>query len=258
TAGGVKIHWLGAPVSARLADDHSLCVAEWKKIRKAHLANKAENYSDVAYNYAACVHGYLLEGRGLRRRTGANGTQSLNRADYAVVALIGTKGLTAPTDALLHALRDGIDLLRANGAGARVRGHRDGYATACPGDALYGWVKQGALRPGGKPPAPKPPAAKPKPRPSVDLSLLVAAARRDPARAGTPVSYAGARVVEAALAAEGLLDRRLVDGHYGSATRKAYAAWQRRLGYRGADADGIPGAVSLRKLGAVRGFTVTA
>ncbi|MGW1278007.1 N-acetylmuramoyl-L-alanine amidase [Streptomyces tsukubensis] len=254
TTRGVKIHYEGTAVSPKLGGDHALCIAEWKKIRQAHLANTAENYSDVAYNYAACVHGYLLEGRGLRRRTGANGTTKLNRDHYAIVALIGSTGLTAPTDDLLHALCDGIDLLRANGAGQEVKGHRDGHPTACPGDALYAWVQRGTVRPGGT----KPAAPKPKPRPVVDLSLLIAAARRDPAQAGTPVSYAGSRIVERALAAEGLLDRRLVDGHFGTATKDAYAAWQRRLGYTGGAADGIPGAASLRKLGAKHGFTVTA
>jgi hypothetical protein len=38
--------------------------------------------------------------------------------------------------------------LRAEGkAGREVLGHRDGYATDCPGPYLYRWVKQGARRP---------------------------------------------------------------------------------------------------------------
>lgn len=36
---------------------------------------------------------------------------------------------------------------------------------------------------------------------------------------------------------------------YGKGIQKAYATYQRRLGYSGADANGIPGRVSLRKLG---------
>lgn len=38
-------------------------------------------------------------------------------------------------------------------------------------------------------------------------------------------------------------------GYYGVLTTAAYAAFQRSLGYRGADADGIPGKKSLEKLG---------
>lgn len=147
TAKGVKVHYEGAPVSTRLLTDHAACIAEWKAIRASHLANTDEGYSDVAYNYAACPHGYLLEGRGLGRRTGANGNQELNRAHYAIVGLVGSSGLTEPTDDMLSAIRDGIELLRQNGAGTEIRGHRDGYATACPGGPLYAWVQKGAPRP---------------------------------------------------------------------------------------------------------------
>ncbi|WP_432008745.1 peptidoglycan-binding protein [Streptomyces bacillaris] len=159
TTKGVKVHYEGTPVSTKLLTDHDACITEWKNIRKSHLANKTEGYSDVAYNYAACPHGYLLEGRGLRKRTGANGSQTLNQAHYAIVGLVGSSGLTEPTDAMLSAIRDGIELLRANGAGSEIKGHRDGYATACPGGPLYAWVQKGAPRPdsddepGTQPPA---------------------------------------------------------------------------------------------------------
>lgn len=257
TTKGVKVHYEGTEVSPKLLDDHQLCITEWQSIRKSHLANTRENYSDVAYNYAACVHGYLLEGRGLRKRTGANGNQTLNQAHYAIVGLIGSKGLTEPTDAMLHAIRDGIELLRKNGAGLEVKGHQDGYATACPGAALYEWVQRGAPRPvDPETPPQKPPTATPKP--VVDLSKVIAAAKADPPRRGTPISYYGVKTVERALVAEGLLARELADGHFGTASVTAYAAWQRRCKYTGSAADGIPGKDSLTKLGARRGFTVTA
>ncbi|HEX3931610.1 MAG TPA: peptidoglycan-binding domain-containing protein [Nocardioides sp.] len=46
----------------------------------------------------------------------------------------------------------------------------------------------------------------------------------------------------------------VVDGLFGPETQEAYAAWQRRCGYRGDDADGRPGRLSLQRLG----FTVGA
>ncbi|MFJ9740803.1 peptidoglycan recognition family protein [Streptomyces sp. NPDC101166] len=153
---GVKVHYEGTPVSTKLLDDHAACITEWKNIRASHLANTKENYSDVAYNYAACPHGYLLEGRGIGRRTGANGNQDLNRAHYAIVGLVGSEGLTKPTDAMLGAIRDGIELLRQHGAGNEIRGHRDGYATDCPGGPLYAWVQKGAPRPSTTTPKPAP------------------------------------------------------------------------------------------------------
>ncbi|MFD8471875.1 peptidoglycan-binding protein [Streptomyces globisporus] len=251
---GVKVHYEGTAVSTKLLTDHDACLDEWKNIRRSHLANTAENYSDVAYNYAACPHGYLLEGRGLRKRTGANGNQALNQAHYAILGLVGSSGLTEPPDAMLSAIRDGIDLMRKNGAGPEIKGHRDGYATACPGGPLYAWVQKGAPRPESS--EEKPAAGGGQAKPVVDLSKLVAAARTDPPKKGTPVSYTGAKTVEKALVAEGLLAKGLADGHFGSATVAAYAKLQRRYGYTGRDADGIPGKTTLTRLGKAHGFTV--
>jgi peptidoglycan hydrolase-like protein with peptidoglycan-binding domain len=114
---------------------------------------------------------------------------------------------------------------------------------------------------GATPSTPKPPAPAPLPKPTkpvVDLSKLIAAAKANPAAKGTPVTYSGVRTVEAALVDAGLLSKRYSDGHFGTSTVAAYAAWQRKLGYRGSDADGIPGRVSLERLGDKYGFTVVA
>ena len=108
-----------------------------------------------------------------------------------------------------------------------------------------------------KPPSKPPTAPAPKP-PVVDLSKLQAAAKLDPPKPGHPISYYGVKTVEQALVKEGLLAPSLADGHWGTATDAAYASWQRRCGFKGADADGKPGAESLKKLAAKRGFTVTA
>lgn len=106
--------------------------------------------------------------------------------------------------------------------------------------------------------APRPPLPKPK-RPTVDLSRLSAAAKTDPPKSGTPTSYgSGVRIVEAALVDLGLLRKALLDGHFGTSTVAAYAAWQRRCGYTGPDADGIPGKKSLTQLGETAGFRVVA
>jgi peptidoglycan hydrolase-like protein with peptidoglycan-binding domain len=99
----------------------------------------------------------------------------------------------------------------------------------------------------------------PKPaKPVVDLSKLVAAAKSNPAAKGTPVTYPGVRIVEAALVDAGLLAKAYSDGHFGTVTVQAYAKWQRKLGYTGSAADGIPGKTSLTRLGDRYGFTVVA
>lgn len=139
---GVKVHyegdWFAIP-------PHSKCVEHWTDIREMHLANKEENYSDVAYNLAVCQHGYVLEGRGAGRQTGANGNQELNRNHYAIVVLIG--GDTVPSPEAVGALKEAIQYLRDRGAGNEIKGHRDGFATSCPGAPLYNLVKSGSLEP---------------------------------------------------------------------------------------------------------------
>ncbi|MGW3298521.1 peptidoglycan-binding protein [Streptomyces rubiginosohelvolus] len=293
-AKGVKVHYLGSPVSTKLLADHKECLALWKDIRRSHLANKAEGYSDVAYNYAACPHGYLLEGRGLRRRTGANGNQALNIAHYAIVGLVGSSGLTEPPDPMLSAIRDGIELLRGNGAGNEIKGHRDGYATACPGGPLYAWVQKGAPRPGGSDePSTKPSASSGtytvkkgdtltsiasahkttednlaklngltdanKLTVGQKLKVTGAVSTKPPAPRYEPFPGAAFFRVGRNSPVITAMGKRLVAegcGRYtvgpgpawSEADRKSYAAWQRKLGYSGDDADGTPGKTSWDRL----------
>ncbi|MEU3686977.1 peptidoglycan recognition protein family protein [Streptomyces narbonensis] len=109
-----------------------------------------------------------------------------------------------------------------------------------------------------KPPS-KPEGEKPKPKPVVDLSNVIAAARKDPGLPQGKSTYkADALLVEKALAAEGLLPAKWVDGSFGTLTVKAYAAWQRKCGHSGKAADGIPGMSTLAKLGKKHGWGVKA
>ena len=115
--------------------------------------------------------------------------------------------------------------------------------------------KQLASKPGGTP-APKPTPSTPR----VDLSRLIQAAKADPpATQGHQTYMAGVNLVENALVKEGLLGKIYAgDGSYGTTTVAAYAAWQRKCGYTGRDADGIPGSSSLGRLGKRHGFNVVA
>jgi peptidoglycan hydrolase-like protein with peptidoglycan-binding domain len=95
--------------------------------------------------------------------------------------------------------------------------------------------------------------------PEVNMEAVVKAAQIDPRRpdtALTPGAKASVLLVEKALDAKNLLAPSYVDGHFGTNTVAAYAAFQRKLGHTGLDASGLPGRTSLRKLGAGR-FTVT-
>ncbi|GAA4692000.1 peptidoglycan-binding protein [Phytohabitans rumicis] len=95
--------------------------------------------------------------------------------------------------------------------------------------------------------------------PVVDMEMVLLAAQVDPPKADTGLTPGAAShvlEVERALNAKGLLSAGAVDGHYGTSTVSAYAAWQRSLGYTGIDANGIPGPTSLTALGDGR-FTLT-
>ena len=89
--------------------------------------------------------------------------------------------------------------------------------------------------------------------PAVNMERVLLAAQLDPGRTGTGTTL-GAKAsvlrVEQALHRKHLLAKRWVDGSFGSRTKAAYANWQRRLGYSGLGANGLPGETSLRKLGA--------
>lgn len=140
---GVKLHYLGTAYSDR---PHEQCDDYVRQIQAQHM--DGNGWSDIGYSFAVCTHGYVYEGRGLHRRNSANGNTTLNEQDYAVLLLVGSSGLTQPTVAQLHGARDAIDYCRGSGpAGTWLGGHRDGYSTTCPGDAIYAWAQQGAPRP---------------------------------------------------------------------------------------------------------------
>ncbi|MFF4292072.1 peptidoglycan-binding protein [Streptomyces vinaceus] len=147
SARGIKIHYLGTEYASRA---HSWCDDVVRQVRAAHLADVKENYVDIAYTGLVCEHGSVFEGRGTHKRPGANGNAELNARDYAICALLAKEGggLDEPPRLMLHGLRDAIEWLRRDGdAGSWLGGHRDGYATDCPGDPLYAWVQSGAPRP---------------------------------------------------------------------------------------------------------------
>lgn len=95
--------------------------------------------------------------------------------------------------------------------------------------------------------------------PTVNMEAVVKAAQIDPRRpdtAPTPGAQASVLLVERALDAKNFLAPSYVDGHFGTKTVEAYAAYQRSLGYTGLDASGLPGRTSLQALGTDR-YTVT-
>ncbi|MFD6873287.1 MULTISPECIES: peptidoglycan-binding protein [unclassified Streptomyces] len=231
---GVKVHYEGSHVPASLAnpDAHGQCAGRVRAIQAQHLADDDEDYADVAYSAIVCPHGYVYEGRGAHHQTGANGTAALNRAHYAVCAMVGNSGLTEPTPAQLDGILDAIAWLRADGdAGDEIKGHKDGHPTACPGGPLYAWVQRGAPRPGGTPDPGPAPTPGPKFEPFPGAAWFKSAPR-------SPIVTAMGR----RLVAEGCGRYRSGPGpQWTDADRQSYAAYQRKQGHTGTGADGWPG-----------------
>jgi hypothetical protein len=86
-------------------------------------------------------------------------------------------------------------------------------------------------------------------RPAINMERLLIAAQLDQYRPGnrhTRGAVKSVKRVQRALRRRGI--RVVVDGNFGAQTMSGYAAWQRRLGYSGLDASGMPGETSLKRL----------
>src|SRR6266496_2949555 len=65
TPRGVCVHW--ECEGWAWSWDHSTCDDKVRNIQAYHMDVKG--WSDIAYNFLACPHGYVFEGRGLNRRS---------------------------------------------------------------------------------------------------------------------------------------------------------------------------------------------
>lgn len=227
---GVKIHYEGTPVPVQ---DHSHCKTQWTSIRKSHLANRAEGYSDIAYSFGVCRHGAVLEGRGLGRRTGANGNQELNANHDAVCVLYGTNDKSVSPE-VVEGVKWVIRYLREHSTGSEIKGHRDGYATACPGGPLYALVQSGAFEPGKA--EPNKPAVKYEPYPGLAFFKV--------GRTSKKITALGKALVKA-----GYKGYKSGPGPvFTSADKKAVTWFQHKQGWSGASADGYPGSETWKRL----------
>jgi uncharacterized coiled-coil protein SlyX len=141
---GLVIHYDSAD-QGLAGKEHGACVDYWRRTRRFHMgANRGWN--DIGYSFGACPHGYVFEGRGLDRVQAAQ--PSGNSTYYSVTLMSGPS--EDPTPAQVNAVRELRQWLMDKGVGPLVKGHRDFYATSCPGDRLYALVNNGTF---AKPPA---------------------------------------------------------------------------------------------------------
>lgn len=209
---GVRIHWEGSPGGPGA---HAGCAAAVRRVQQFHTDPEPDGreWADIAYNFLVCPHGYVFEGRGVRKGSAANGTTEANAEWYAVCALVGPGDEQSPE---LHAgIRDAVAICQGAGAGPEVGGHRDGYATECPGDELAELAAAGAFNPSA--PVKRPATATVKHRPAVQVPAFPGTTRRGS-------KGAAVRAAQARLAARGW--SLAVDGDFGKGTEAVVRAFQ--------------------------------
>lgn len=134
---GVAIHWVGVEING----DPSKIT---RGIQRYHQETKG--WWDVAYNYLVGQDGSVLEGRGWKNRSGANGSSKLNRQYGAICLLLGPG--QRPTDEMIDATRNTIKHFRQVFPRAtEIVGHKDISSTACPGEDVHALIGIGGLDP---------------------------------------------------------------------------------------------------------------
>lgn len=148
-AEGVTLHWGGPSPWDGTGFNHARCAPIVRAWQNFHMDTRG--WWDLAYNAVVCPHGYVFEGRWRGVRSASNGTNEGNYRSYGVCYLAGAG------DPLTDAAKLGFhEAARLLGKGLRWT-HRDWKPTACPGEELDTWVKNGAGRPTWSDPA-EPPA----------------------------------------------------------------------------------------------------
>lgn len=136
---GLVVHYDGNN-QGLAGKEHNECRNYWKRTRSFHV--NTNGWRDIGYSFAVCPHGYVLEGRGWGREQAAQ--PGGNRTWTSVTFMSGPS--EKPTQAQLQAFGELRSHLKAKGLRDGLKGHRDFYATDCPGDILYAMVKSGELK----------------------------------------------------------------------------------------------------------------
>ncbi|WP_289007865.1 peptidoglycan recognition family protein [uncultured Thermomonospora sp.] len=135
---GLVVHYDGSD-QGLAGKSHQACRQYWKNTRKFHMNSRG--WADIAYAFAVCPHGIVMEGRGWQRQQAA---QPGGNSTWTSVTFMSGPS-EAPTRAQINAFKQLRAWLRGKGLGAGIRGHRDFISTSCPGEKLYALVKNGGL-----------------------------------------------------------------------------------------------------------------
>ena len=136
TPEGIFVHYTSSDSDEQ--SDHKNCPSRVRGIQAFH-QGPSRGWSDIAYSFVVCKHGYVFEGRGWHVQ-GAH-TLGYNGLAHAVCFLGNdTSGRDDVTDEGRAAIAAVINESFRLGGARKVRGHRDVNATSCPGDELWHWV----------------------------------------------------------------------------------------------------------------------
>lgn len=106
-----------------------------RSIQQQHI--DVQGWADIAYQECVDYHGDVYEARGFDVQGGA--TKGQNAVSLAICAL-GNYDNTAVPSAVIQSIVTRIVAAAQEGrlsVGFQIKGHKDAYATACPGRYLY-------------------------------------------------------------------------------------------------------------------------
>jgi len=145
-------HWPGGPTGIKESDSHDKCLRLVKAWETYH---RSKGFGGIGYNFLICPHARVIEGRGLNY-VGAHcpgwntigwGIQFMRGQGEKVTDKMYSRGTALAQD--LEKAANGMDFWD--------NGHREGFATTCPGDQTQQWVDSGGPEKGtGTKPKPPP------------------------------------------------------------------------------------------------------
>jgi hypothetical protein len=209
-------------------------------------------WSDIAYQVAIDQEGRAYTLRGINTQSGANGNNDVNERFGAVLLVLApgekpSAKMTATAKAVQADFRKRYPRVPARPTlHKRVRP----AGTDCPGPAATSAIDSGQFDATTTPAKPTTPTPV-KVQPVVDLSALIYHAENGTGKYSPASSGPMCEGVKRRL-------NQLGCGTAKNSFKTCYAAWQRKCGYTGADADGIPGMTSLKKLAAKSNWRVVA
>ncbi|MDH6628681.1 hypothetical protein M2271_006514 [Streptomyces sp. LBL] len=245
--------WNGTPASVPLSKRTEFFVhydggahitrtgyAIMRAIEAEHLGN---GWSGVGYHFVVDQAGNIYEGRGWNLQ-GAHCPDHNVSGIGVQIAIGGDQEPSAKALAACRALYE--EACKKTDRTLAKKGHRDGFATACPGTKLYAWVKAG-MPAGDYAPAPNPGGSLPSGGGSTvaRYKVTIHDLEYGYGAKGDHVTKVGKALIKAGF-----------DKHYTSgagptwtdADTLNYQDFQKSLGLSGDAADGVPGEISLKKL----------